>query len=287
MNRISGDAIHNAKDSNERSEGHTAISVTVRITEDDPDYIIPQKTLWGSHSVLGTRKTQDDITRIYKNNDGSFCAAVVCDGIGGLGNGRRASERAASLFMDAAREIHLASDYTDFLRSTIKEIDFDIASMTDESGKRLHAGTTLSAVIIENRNLYWISVGDSVIYHLRQGAITRLTNAHTYAFHAKQTGTAQFNPVDALPDALISFIGIRGVPYIDMNPQPFLLQEGDMLVLSSDGLYKHISEHLIHDISSTNRFNLNFAAKKLIDTAASKAAGETDNITVALMLYDG
>ena len=45
--------------------------------------------------------------------------------------------------------------------------------------------------------------------------------------------------------ALINYIGIGNIELIDYNHTPFLLKQGDRLLITSDGLYRHLSDKQI------------------------------------------
>ena len=56
--------------------------------------------------------------------------------------------------------------------------------------------------------------------------------------------------------ALISYLGMGNVNLMDANPNPLPLEDGDIVVLCSDGLYKALSDAQIYEIISKNADDL-------------------------------
>lgn len=265
--------------------------ITVKIYESDADFIVPQKLACGKASIIGTRESQQDSLHCYKNADGSFAFGIVCDGIGGQRGGHIASTLAQERFSDAAMKLAGAPDsveYPAFLEAFARQIDMEVSQLPDESGRPLQAGTTLSAVVIVQNQLFWLSVGDSRIYLLRNQQLQTLTRAHNYAFLVEQQKGPSFQRNPAMrDDALVSFIGKGGLSYLDVNRVPLTLQPDDLVILCSDGLYKALDEKIIRKIILANRFDLNYAAARLTAQSAATAKHGLDNTSVVLLNYIG
>ena len=86
-------------------------------------------------------------------------------------------------------------------------------------------------------------------------------------------------------EALISFLGVNGLPKIDTNDNPFTLIKDDKILLMSDGLYKLVSNDEIGRILS-NFTNIEDALNAL-ELKAQKVSKTSkisrDNMTVALI----
>lgn len=65
---------------------------------------------------------------------------------------------------------------------------------------------------------------------------------------------------------------------------PFTLQSGDIILLTSDGMTKVLSAEQIKDILSENS-SVEDKAKKLVETAVEQNLRSQDNTTVALLQY--
>ena len=85
-------------------------------------------------------------------------------------------------------------------------------------------------------------------------------------------------------ECLASFIGMGGVDIADVSLEPLHLKAGDRLLLTTDGLYKTLTENVIYGIISTNK-GAEEAADELMD-AVKEIDASKDNTTFALVYYD-
>lgn len=211
----------------------------------------------GISSVIGNRNEQQD--SVVADDDyalaeqGKFIA-VLCDGMGGLSGGEKASNLCTSFVMNTFHSMQTIENISDFYRMTIAECDSRVTKLRDDNGEPLKAGTTLASVVIKEQKLYWASVGDSHIYLIRNQSIQCITNDHNYLMLLNEKVkrgeiTQEQAYADPQKESLISYIGIGGVKYVDINASPFELQNGDYIILCSDGLYRSVSEGDIRDIT--------------------------------------
>lgn len=247
----------------------------------------------GKSSVMGQRSTQQDTIMAdddYAYREREKAIAVLCDGMGGLSGGEQASQLcAANLF----QEFHIAGALEDvpaFFRATIPQLDADVQMLTQEDGTPLNAGTTLVSTVITDGCLYWASVGDSHIYIIRGDEILCITQEHNFLMLLNERvkrGEITAEEAQAHPkkEALVSYIGMGGVRYVDMNSKPFLLLDGDYMVLCSDGLYRTLEDAEIKDIVCKAGPEVQLAAEKLTEAAIGKGIKHQDNTSVVVMQY--
>lgn len=250
--------------------------------------------LTASYSIIGDRMTQEDA--VYISTEGHASAvqksrilAAVCDGMGGMANGGQASATAIQMIKDAFEQIQEDREVNvpNFLISGIKMIDKTIHEFPKEEGRG--SGTTIVAVLVEEDHLYWASVGDSRIYILRGETLTQVTRDHNYMLRLQSLVdqgqiTQEEADTNRQREALISFLGIGNVSLMDVNMDPFILQSGDIILLTSDGMTKVLSAGQIKDILSENS-SVEDKAKKLVETAVEQNMRSQDNTTVALLQY--
>ena len=248
----------------------------------------------GKSSVIGQRSEQQDA--IMTDEDFSYidkgaAIAVLCDGMGGLNGGAKASQLCVSTFM---REFNSAlkndKDIPRFYKKAIALADADIADLRDDNGKLLNAGSTLVSVVVSDNNLYWASVGDSHIYVIRNDEILCITKEHNYFMILKEMVnrgelTAEEAKRDPRREALISYMGMGGVRHIDANSKPFQLIDGDYIVLCSDGLYRSVSDEEIRNVVCISCENTQLAAERLTDLAISKGKRNQDNTSAVVIYY--
>lgn len=245
------------------------------------------------YTHIGTRAYQQDsfaipVPELFDNNKCNIC--VLSDGMGGLEGGEIASRvcvetTITDFYNDADKTI------PNFLREEIYKIDGLVANLKDNNGNVLDAGATFIATVFDNEKMYWASVGDSRIYLIRNNTITAFNEDHNYYKKLKERVrmgeiTQVLADNDKTKDALISYIGINGVELIDMNEEPFVMQENDIILLCSDGLFKSLSEEAIVMIINEFRENISIAAKMLVYTAVDNRPYGQDNTTVIIYKYN-
>ncbi len=248
----------------------------------------------GTSTIIGTRKYQQDAVIVcnrefMKKNNFKKAIAVLCDGMGGMTGGEIASALATrTLFEDYIKT--QPQDIPKFLKDEVKKVDEMVYNLKDENNNPLGSGSTMVSVAIENGSLYWVSVGDSRIYIIRDTEMVQVTTDHNYYSVLKkkaESGLITFEEArnDPKAEALISFIGIGKESPIDNNEQPFPLQHGDIILLCSDGLYKTLSNEEIRTVILNNRNNTMAAAEALTRTVTDKKKKGQDNTTVAVIKF--
>ncbi|MDD5018481.1 MAG: protein phosphatase 2C domain-containing protein [Eubacteriales bacterium] len=250
----------------------------------------------GASIHIGTRPYQqdayfvpNDVSAHHIMQKGYLC--VLCDGMGGLSGGEKASRLCVDNF---ARDYYGKSNgrpVLDFFKDEICLLDEKVCELKDDFGKRMRAGTTLVCAVIKDSKLYWASAGDSRIYIIRGDEIALLTRDHNYSLELAQEmkdGLISKEEAMAHPerDSLISFVGMDGMRIIDVNEEAINLQNGDAVLLCSDGLYRTMSTEEIVSVISGNRNNAELAAHILVAAAFDKNIQYQDNMSAVLMAYN-
>lgn len=242
-----------------------------------------------SHSTIGKRNSQQDGFGYCMKQDMTY--AIVCDGMGGMKGGERASKEAIQQFDNLFHEEYPIADIPAFMEHAVKIMDKGICRLTNEEGKPLGGGSTMIATIIKGNQLYWASVGDSKIYLLRKEEMVCVTREHNYRLLLSQyyeEGTIsaeEYVEEDKQGDALISYLGMGAVKMTDINAEPFELEAGDRVVLCSDGIYKTLSEETIQRIVEDADDNMETAVKNIIQCIEEADNPTQDNATVIAMIY--
>ena len=183
------------------------------------------------------------------------------------------------------------NNFYHFFCNEMIEIDDMVAGLTDERGELLSAGTTLVGVAIKNGFLQWISVGDSKIYVIRRDDMVCVTKEHNYLMLLnKQLEEGTIDEEEYAREvkrgaALISYLGMGNVNLMDANPNPLPLEDGDIVVLCSDGLYKALSDAEIYEIISKNADDLEAAVQELQMQAQISAVRVQDNTSIVVLSY--
>lgn len=248
-----------------------------------------------SYTLTGNRQYQQDAVYVSPGkklaaNKRTRVLAVVCDGMGGMADGGRASQTAIQMLLQGFQQIEKmpSVDIPAFFRREIYSIDQTIHNFPKENGKG--SGTTMVAVIAEDNRLYWASVGDSRIYIIRGSQMRQVTRDHNYWLRLQEmVANGQMTMEEAMSkrqkEALISFLGIGNVTLMDVNTQPFEMQYGDIVMLCSDGITKTLTDEQIYGIITSEIVSMEDKAKTLVNAAITGNTHSQDNTSVAIVQY--
>ncbi|MDR1538070.1 MAG: serine/threonine-protein phosphatase [Clostridiales bacterium] len=234
-------------------------------------------------SIIGTRNEQQDAC--FLHIEGGELFALVCDGMGGLRGGKAASliasERMKKLFFSKSPE----TPYPDFFLSAVDILDECVFHLKSTEGESLAAGTTITAVAADGNKLYWLSVGDSRLYIIRGNEIARATRDHNIhlALKNKSSESGIRCSHASRGDALISFIGIGGIQLMDINKTAFLMMPKDKILLTTDGLFKILSDIEILECMKGN--TPVDALEALFCNIANKPLESQDNTTCVSFMF--
>ena len=189
----------------------------------------------------GDRERQEDSFALVNPAQGELrdrqgLLALVADGMGGMEDGKAASQWAAERLLQLFQERETEDIPGWFYRSVHAVSDSVFQSFEGRSG------TTLVAVHIREGLLHWLSVGDSGIFLMRNGGVFQLNREHTCLnqLFLQELEREVIDKERAIsdPDAprLTSFVGIDRLTEVDLNLRPMELQRGDVLLLCSDGI---------------------------------------------------
>lgn len=243
----------------------------------------------GSCSVIGTRKNQQD--SLFSHFDQNSGIAVVCDGMGGLQGGELASQTAVSILVKDYFDSSPIANVPEFFCTEAVKVDQLVYNLQDASGMSMEAGTTLVSIIINNGELFWLSVGDSKIYIIRRNSIQCINRLHNYRMTMDEQlsqGTMtmeEYQANERHAEALISYIGMGNVSLMDINSTGFELEDNDIILLTSDGLYRLLTDEMIYNIVRRNMFDMSRAAQMLVREAEKRVINAQDNTSVVVVRY--
>ncbi len=221
---------------------------------------------------------------------------VIADGMGGQGAGDLASQVAVNAIAGyllnvmpwvtpraleeppARAEAPSLLGVREQLSSALVAGDSTVKAAGVQSGTP-RMGTTLTMALLVWPLLYVAHVGDTRCYLWRRQQLTRLTTDHTVAQQIAEASPQQpVDPASALHHMLWNSLGgAEPVPVPQISKVP--LEAGDVLLLCSDGLTKHVGEAEIAAVlGSTEPIAARCA--RLVDRA--NAEGGTDNVSVVI-----
>jgi protein phosphatase len=212
-----------------------------------------------------------------------FLLGVVADGMGGEAHGEIASKLAVEALIEAPIPTDLSS--ADKKAAWLLEL---MQQANDAVSRNAQGGsTTLSAILAIGRELAIAHVGDSRIFLLRNGRICQLSEDHSLP--ALLLASGQITYEESLThldkNQLTKFIGSKrslSDGYVQDLSQfgdakTLSLEDGDILVLCSDGVWDLVPENKIADIFAGDQ-SLQTNVDRVIDWVL--ANGAHDNATV-------
>lgn len=222
-----------------------------------------------------------DTGRQRPHNEDSFVARsplfAVADGMGGAQAGEVASRVAVEVLREGLGEG--TGTVAERLTDQVVEANRRIHERAQKDQRRAGMGTTLTAAYVDTGNLVVVHVGDSRLYRLRDGQLTRLTRDHSLVEELVRQG--RLTPEQALEHPQRSIItralGPESEVAVDSEVLP--VDSGDLYLVCSDGLTAMLAEDEIEEILVAPR-TLAEQVDMLVD--AANAAGGRDNITVLL-----
>ena len=209
---------------------------------------------------------------------------AVCDGMGGESYGDIASGLATEVIASQAVNVYdSGEDFSFAISNSLVEANSRICEEIEARGKRM--GTTLAAVYAVKGKFYCVNIGDTRIYHYSKGILEQISFDHTHAQTIVDAGEAMMDEIGSIPDAkkLTRHLGIFPEE-ANLSPNISVIDDvdnGDILLLCSDGLTDMLSDEEITAVLSTAESSQD-CASKLVRLALER--GGKDNITAIAAL---
>jgi protein phosphatase len=239
---------------------------------------------------IGRQRTNNEDSFLYwePDSDEDFRRkgrlAVVADGMGGYEGGQEASR----LAVETVRSVYdnaFGADPQATLIEAFQSAHQNIQRFATEHPQFYGMGTTCTALAMVERQLYFAHVGDSRLYLIRGESITRLTRDHSYVGRLVESGIVRSEDAESHPQRHILTAALGSgrdvTPHIPEHA--FLLDEGDSLLLCTDGLWGLVGDPELARVVRTNPPAE--ACQKLVTLALER--GGPDNITVLVLRISG
>ena len=236
-----------------------------------------------------------DVGRQRTNNEDSFLyweadsgeefrrkgrLAVIADGMGGYEGGQEASR----LAVETVRHVYEVAPSDDPQSALLQSFDaahHNIQRFAVEHPQFHGMGTTCTALAIIGSQLVFAHVGDSRLYLVRSASVARLTRDHSYVGRLVESGIVRSEDAESHPQRHILTAALgSGRDVVPDSPEaPVPLEEGDSLVLCTDGLWSLVAEQELASIVRAKTPTESCSA--LVNMALER--GGPDNITVLVL----
>ena len=217
------------------------------------------------------------------NEDSAFVSGqliAVADGMGGHAGGEVASRIAIQSLQKLTPVLtnpEIDSDSVeDLLLNSLFTIDSEIGEYADEATELRGMGTTLTALLVIDRNVALLHVGDSRCYRLRGNSLEQLSSDHTVIQELLEQGAISQSEVADHPQRSVLTQALMGQGTVVPVLQIYEAKEKDRFLLCSDGLSTVLTEKEIKSL--LKKSDKDEAVKALID--ATYINGAPDNVTI-------
>jgi protein phosphatase len=205
---------------------------------------------------------------------------VVADGMGGHEGG----ERASRLTVDRVRREYYfdSTGPAQALAGAVQAANREVLREARENPRLAGMGTTCTAVAVVNGVAWLAHVGDSRLYLVRGGAAYRMTEDHSATMELVKQGLITLAQADRHEErnVILRAVGTKERLEVATWKDPFPLLAGDLLVLSTDGLYSSIADDDMARICDGCATSAK-ACEALL--ARALESDGSDNITVAAL----
>lgn len=242
-----------------------------------------------------------DVGLVRASNEDSFGyderlgIFVVCDGMGGHAAGEVASRIAVDTVLGYFREREPAVRQDAYLNDAplgarllaeaVKQANDAILEYAEVHKNTSGMGTTLVAVRFVDDTVSIANVGDSRIYLLREGQLLQITEDHSLVMEQVRRGllTLEEAKRSSAQNIITRALGTDETTLPDLGEFP--AQAGDLLLLATDGVLRHVEDNEIRDIL-LQVTSLKAACVTLID-AANEGGGDDNSTCVLVRVSDG
>ncbi|MBE0473482.1 PP2C family serine/threonine-protein phosphatase [Rhodoferax sp.] len=221
----------------------------------------------------GRKANQDRMGYCYTRDS---AVLMLADGLGGHPEGEVAAflaiETVAVMFQKMAQP--KLEDVADFLDDAMMAAHLRILNYAMDKGMHDSPRTTLVVAVIQSGQVRWVHCGDSRLYLVRRHHLLARTQDHSLVERSRglqDTARAEINR-----NVLFTCLGSPVKPVYSMA-EPLTLQQGDKLMLCSDGLWSSLPEQYI--VSELSQKTVEHAVPDLVEQALLKAGHRSDNVT--------
>ena len=231
----------------------------------------------------GREKNEDRMGYCYTRGS---CIMLLADGMGGHPEGEVAAHVAlqtiSALYQKEAKPD--IQDVAAFLTSAVLAAHRQILRYAIDKGMMDTPRTTVVAAVVQDGAATWVHCGDLRLYLVRNGQMVSRTRDHSYMEQKHMSAAAAAHPaIRANRNILFTCLGSPTKPVFDIS-ETTPLQQGDKLMLCSDGLWSNLSdEDIARELGSRPVAD---GVPEIVEQALVKGGRTSDNVTVIAMEWE-
>jgi serine/threonine protein phosphatase PrpC len=229
----------------------------------------------------GRKYNQDCVGHAYTDQ---ALLLILADGMGGHSHGEIAAQIAIKTFMQAFSDeakprVH---EPEEFLSRVMRKAHDTIVQFAKDQHLPGSPGTTCVAALIQDGKVCWAHAGDSRVYFLRDNRVDAVTHDHSVVQQWADLGFITEEQMKTHPDRhrITNCLGGEGDMFF-VETQPVKeLQQGDVLLLCSDGLWGPLTPEEISVALMVKP--LENALDQLMEVALYREGAHADNTTAVV-----
>jgi PPM family protein phosphatase len=235
-------------------------------------------SIYQSSNIGGRKYNQDRVAYAYTSE---ALLLVLADGMGGHLHGEIAAQTAIHVYMQAFAQVAhpRIPDPAAFLQDVMQSAHETILQYASDHQLPGNPGTTCVTALVQDGQINWAHAGDSRLYLLRNHKLLPLTHDHSLVQQWADWGIIAQDEIRVHPDRNKITNCLGGAPsmFFSESPPPLPLQQDDLLLLCSDGLWGPLDEEGMG--KSLDSGPLPAALDKLIAEAIERDNPGADNTT--------
>jgi serine/threonine protein phosphatase PrpC len=239
-------------------------------------------------SALGDRQDNQDRAAIIVAENAALM--MVFDGMGGHSDGARAAETGMKVVQDVFMATPLPIfDPQGFLYTALAKAHDEVVNLGADTAVDFRPRATCAVCLVQERGTFWAHIGDSRIYHVRDGSVISRSRDHSHVEVLIQEGA--ITEEEALDHPMRNFVeccigGDASVPDMSITAKKNLIA-GDTLLACSDGLWGGLTDNDMAQIGKPGENNLPENLKSLSMRALTANAPYSDNTTGTALRWTG
>jgi serine/threonine protein phosphatase PrpC/tRNA A-37 threonylcarbamoyl transferase component Bud32 len=225
------------------------------------------------------------ISQTTQLNYGIF---IVADGMGGAKAGEYASALATQeissyinhYFEDLNNKKFQDGELMNIMEQAVKRANTIIYQESKENKDYNGMGTTVTASLVYEGQLFISHVGDSRAYLINQHSIEKISRDHSLVGRLLEIGQITPEEAEVHPQRNLIYRSLGGFPAVEVEVYQLPMRSNDYLLLCTDGLYEHVKDDEIQKIVISSP-EPGEACRHLVNLANIR--GGDDNSTVVIV----
>jgi PPM family protein phosphatase len=239
-------------------------------------------------SLVGDREDNQDRVTVAVGE--SAALMIVIDGMGGHSDGSRAADTALKSLLDSFQRTPLPMfDPIGFLHTSLSKAHDDVAKLGNGQAIDARPRATTAICLVQQGAAYWAHIGDSRVYHIRDGKVLERTRDHSHVELLLREGKITEEEVPNHP--MRNFVecclgGDPAIPEMTIGRR-HALAAGDVLLLCTDGIWANLRDPDIGGFFRDETQQLRAWLEALGRRAVQASAPFSDNSTAAVLRWLG